>query len=740
MKKEIYNKYSIAKSTIKKLPLGGLGGFSLLRGMGLRGLFLLLFISFTSLSHAQEHKQKKIDGKNLTIKVLGRTDSAFFNTDEARRVGDQVLLFQRVTGGWQKNADMVSPLSDEDREKVLRKKKKTDDSTIDNRATTMQMKFLARLYYATKDDRYREGFNKGLEFLLSGQYENGGWPQFWPNPQGYQVHITYNDDTMANTLNLFLAIIKKEKPVDERLVDETMRERLQKSLDKGVECILNTQIRHKKKLTIWCQQHDKDTFAPASARAFELASYCPSESAGIVMFLMNLPNPSDRVKKSVNSAMAWFDKYKLTGLKFIRTSKKDRYNLDAYLVSDSTAKPIWARYYDLEYCEPFVCDRDGILRRSLQEIGVERRTGYIWYNDLPAELYRRYDRWADKYDPKHKVRISLKTKGANETGLVKMNRKIGHKPKEYDAVVKAGQSIQEAIEKAPEKPTAPYKIYVRNGVYNQKVIIDRPNIVLVGESKDSTILRFAETDKYLQVGEYKGKKIHHGVVVLLPKADSCVISGFTIYNNYGSTVEKGSRVHQMSVYGQASHTIIINCNIYSDGNDALSLWGKMGMYYHADLNLRVTGVDFMCPRGWCYATRCKFYGSGSAMIWHDGSKAKEMKLMITNSFFDGEKPTKLGRWHHNSQFFLVDCRLSKNVKDEDISYAYKDKVLDPCEWGKRVYYRNCYREGGDSGWLRNNERESEDAANGLHSTAEWCFGYKWDPEAHIRNLWKWLAY
>ena len=90
MKKEIYNKYSIAKSTIKKLPLGGLGGLSLLRGMGLRGLFLLLFISFTSLSHAQEHKQKKIDGKNLTIKVLGRTDSAFFNTDEARRVGDQV--------------------------------------------------------------------------------------------------------------------------------------------------------------------------------------------------------------------------------------------------------------------------------------------------------------------------------------------------------------------------------------------------------------------------------------------------------------------------------------------------------------------------------------------------------------------------------------------------------------------------------------------------------------------------
>ena len=117
-----------------------------------------------------------------------------------------------------------------------------------------------------------------------------------------------------------------------------------------------------------------------------------------------------------------------------------------------------------------------------------------------------------------------------------------------------------------------------------------------------------------------------------------------------------------------------------------------------------------------------------------------MKMMITNSFFDGDRPTKLGRWHHNSQFFLVDCRMTRNITDEDISYAYTDKVLDSCEWGKRVYYCNCYREGGDYGWLRNNERESEDAANGLMSTAEWCFGYKWNPEAQIRDLWKWVAY
>ena len=35
--------------------------------------------------------------------------------------------------------------------------------------------------------------------------------------------------------------------------------------------------------------------------------------------------------------------------------------------------------------------------------------------------------------------------------------------KAFDAIVKSGQSIQAAIEKAPEKPTQPYKILIKKG-------------------------------------------------------------------------------------------------------------------------------------------------------------------------------------------------------------------------------------------------------------------------------------
>ena len=110
----------------------------------------------------------------LTVNLIAQprnpmraTDDAFFQTDEARRIGDQILLYQRVTGGWPKNIDMARELGPEERAQIARDKQRNDDSTIDNGATTMQMKYLARLYKQTGERRYREGFRRCVEYLLS---------------------------------------------------------------------------------------------------------------------------------------------------------------------------------------------------------------------------------------------------------------------------------------------------------------------------------------------------------------------------------------------------------------------------------------------------------------------------------------------------------------------------------------------------------------------------------------------
>ena len=688
-----------------------------------------VFVSLTLLSatcgmHAQ------------TKKGLTETDPAFYKTDEARIIGDQVLAYQRCTGGWPKNIDMSRRLTEKELAKVLEDKSRTDDSTTDNDATTTQMTYLARLWDATRDARYREGFNKGVEYLLSGQYDNGGWPQFWPGMRGYQVNITYNDDAMTSTLNLFNDIIHDTAPYTAGLVDDGMKARLQTSFDKGIECILATQIKVGGKPTVWCQQNDPETLEPAGARAFELPSFCSAESVPIVRLLMELPKPDKRVKEAVHGAMKWFDKYKLTGFRVERTT--DKYGArDTRLVEDPSAPAIWARFYDLERCEPFVCDRDGIMRRRLEQIGRERRSGYSWYSRRPADLYPLYEEWAEKHDPRHKAKISLKTKGANENGTINMFREPVLNPKDYDVVVKPGESIQAAIDKAPAN--GQFKILVRKGEYRQTLNIDKPGIILVGEDRDNTVIALSEAD--LKPGE----KEPGTIINLGTGADDCIISGFTVRNEFDATPTADMQPHwvkhRFTIKGAATRTIIVNCTITSRGNDALALWAKGGgMYYHADLDIECPGVDFICPRGWCYATRCRFYGGGRAMIWHDGSGDKDMKFVINNSDFDASTPTLLGRYHHDHQFYILNSVMGSNILNRDIMYAYSDKVLDPCELGQRIYYRSNVRQGGQSGWLDDNLDKAPDPKEFWSLTALSTFEKKWDPESRLRDVWRLIAY
>lgn len=338
---------------------------------------------------------------------MKRTNKEFLKSPEARRIGEQVLAYQRVTGGWPKNIDMCRPHTEEELAKVRSEFNRRDDSTTDNSATTTQMTFMARLYKATGDTRFRDSFLAGMEYLLSGQYENGGWPQFWPDPVGYQVHITFNDGAMANTLMLLRDVFEQREPYGGALVNDEMRQRMQTAFDKGIECILATQIRVDGKPTVWCQQHYRDNLAPAPARSYELPSFCSSESAQLVELLMQLPDPDARVKEAVHGAMRWFDANKLMGYRIEHTGDPRNQTNDIRLVADPKAGPLWGRFYDLENCEIYVCDRDGVPKKSLEEIGHERRNGYGWYNATPAGLYPLYDKWADVNDPSAKVKIDM---------------------------------------------------------------------------------------------------------------------------------------------------------------------------------------------------------------------------------------------------------------------------------------------------------------------------------------------
>ena len=354
-------------------------------------LIYFLAVGFFSISIAQNEGYSSDEWKKL---VYGSRFS-FFKTSEAARIAQNVLDYQRKTGGWPKNIAMHKPLTEDERVNILAEKDRLYDSTIDNDATVIEMTFLAKIYEATFDSRYLDAFERGLDFLLSGQYKSGGWPQFWPMHRGYQIHITFNDNAMANVLRLLRDVCDGHGAFS-LVSDPVLIQRSVVAFEKGIECILNTQIIVNNEPTVWCQQYDRNTLKPAKARSYELPSFCSQESAEIVRLLMEIKNPDDRIKVSIHGAMKWFDTHKLTGIK-VDLCINEEGKIDRQVVQDSTAAPVWARFYDLETEKPFFCDRDGIKRTALSEIGYERRNGYSWYNYAPANLLPKYRRWCEKF-------------------------------------------------------------------------------------------------------------------------------------------------------------------------------------------------------------------------------------------------------------------------------------------------------------------------------------------------------
>jgi len=319
----------------------------------------------------------------------------WYATSDALRIADNVLLYQRDSGGWPKNIDMAAPLSETQRTE-LTQEKNSNDSTIDNGATYTQLIFLAKVYEAQPQSRHRDSFIRGFDYLLKAQYDNGGWPQFYPDLNGYYRHITFNDGAMIGVMRL-LRDVANQKPAYS-FIDEERRAKAEKAVQKGIECILKTQVIIDGRRTVWCAQHDEVTLKPAPARTYELVSLSGLESVDIVRFLMSIPKPNATVVEAIEGAVTWFQKSQLNGVRWVeRADSSKPEGTDRVVVNDPNAPPLWARFYELNTNRPIFVGRDGVVKYEVAAIEHERRNGYAWYVEEPAKLLNKdYPEWRKK--------------------------------------------------------------------------------------------------------------------------------------------------------------------------------------------------------------------------------------------------------------------------------------------------------------------------------------------------------
>ncbi|MFA9187090.1 pectate lyase [Flavobacterium sp. FBOR7N2.3] len=384
-------------------------------------VLLIVFVLSNAFINAQSNKK---DADFITTKPFGDSERHWYGIKDPNnlvdpvpnqqkypesdytKIADNMILFQRANGGWPKNYDMKAILTPEQVEKVA-STKAILHTTFDNETSYTHVYYLAQVYTATKIEKYKEACEKGIQFIIDAQYANGGWPQYFPLEKNYSRYITFNDGAYIGIINLLDQIVNNNPNFS--FVDAALKSKVTQSYNKGIDCILNMQIKDNGRLTAWCQQHDEVTLAPAWARKFEPPSICNAESVDVVLFLMKIKNPNERIIQSIQSAVKWFEDSKIYNTRIESfeidafESKYKTVKHDVRAVVDSTAAPIWARYYELGTNKPLFSDRNSELLYSLAEVSVERRNGYSWYTYEPKKVLDKYRDWQQKYAPSNDV-------------------------------------------------------------------------------------------------------------------------------------------------------------------------------------------------------------------------------------------------------------------------------------------------------------------------------------------------
>lgn len=305
-------------------------------------------------------------------------------------------------------------------------------------------------------------------------------------------------------------------------------------------------------------------------------------------------------------------------------------------------------------------------------------------------------------------------------------------------------TIQAAINSLSTTPDSNWReIFIRNGDYPEKLFLEKKRIILSGESPAGVVIHYGQARE--------AWRCEHpddwGAGIINVSASDIVLINLTLINDYGfqnrenrsipCAAEGGTKLirpdgHQFVLRAMPGCTRLaaFNCRFHSLGGDTVSPWDvDQGLYYFQNCTME-GAVDLYCPRGWAYAENCRFIcHNRNAAIWHDGSIHESSKTVLKNCRFEGDQGFKLGRFHRESAFFLLNCRFASTMADADI-YQAESGPGTP-RWGKRVYYHGCRRKGGEPfSWYANN------LPPGLRPkdlSPAWTFGGRWNPQEGLKG-------
>ncbi len=243
--------------------------------------------------------------------------------------------------------------------------------------------------------------------------------------------------------------------------------------------------------------------------------------------------------------------------------------------------------------------------------------------------------------------------------------KTAEKTKRYDIIVDAKGSgdyktVQEAIDAVPSKHEKETVIFIKKGIYKEKILLtqDKINVTFLGEDKNQTILTY---------GDYASKKNEKG--------HNVGTSGSYTFAVFGDhfKAEKITFENSAGPVGQAvavkidgDQVIFNNCR-FLGFQDTLYAHGNKSRQYYFNCYIEGT-TDFIFGASTAVFDHCEIFAKkgGSYITAANTQNNSPYGFVFLNCKLTSDSPSNsfyLGRpWENFAQTVFVKCKIGNHIK------------------------------------------------------------------------------
>lgn len=217
-------------------------------------------------------------------------------------------------------------------------------------------------------------------------------------------------------------------------------------------------------------------------------------------------------------------------------------------------------------------------------------------------------------------------------------------------------SIQEAVTACGAFPSEPKEIFIKNGIYHEKVLIDsfQTNLTLVGESREKTIITNGDYAGQPGIGTFNSYTVKI-------TGDHVSIQNLTIENSAG---EMGQAV---ALHVEGDYFKARNCAILGD-QDTIYAAGQKSRQYFSDCYISGT-TDFIFGAATAVFDNCTLHSKKNSYITAASTpQGNAYGYVFRNCKLTADPNVTevyLGRpWRDYAKVVFIDCMMGSHIRAE----------------------------------------------------------------------------